>query len=285
MCNQAQGTGQRRGITMGRRCKLLLTLSIFALPVVFGAETPQLQNGHPLDYWMNRLQDSSNNAMLIRAEASVVVAKFQGKAVPGLLDLLKSERSEIREISIQALGKIGLEASGSLATVKEMYKSDKAPSVRASAAHALTKITKEKSEAVALLVCGLADASPIVVNAVVQAIGKCGKDARPAIGPLLKLIDPIDPDRSAMTIVVLDTIRLIGVDGTEATPILLNLLSKAKNGQVKVGIIQALISIGASGDDTIDALSKLQKDDDSLVRGAAAMGLELLRRKSQKTQP
>ena len=243
----------------------------------FSADSETEYTEQTLPYWMEQLTSSNSKTMLQRVQATVAVTKIGKPAVPRLIDALRSEDADIREVCVQVLGKIGNDAHSAAQALLGIVNSDRSPDVRASAINAVVDITGGSLEIAELLISCLNDNSPSVINAAIVALGKSSKYAEKAVRPLTKRISKAGLGTDPETLLILNTLRCIGRAAKESLPEVEALL-RHKNSTIRLSAVSAVIGISETFSDAERLLTPLLADSDPNVRNSVAQSLSELKK-------
>jgi HEAT repeat protein len=118
-----------------------------------------------------------------RGKASLAIIRLGEPAVPGLVEMLKSEDTQQRVTAASTLFGMGTKAKAAVPALAEAL-SDPSTDLRVSAAMALESIGPDAAPAVPALVNALRDRETVVRQRAVIALGSIGPGARAALPAL-----------------------------------------------------------------------------------------------------
>jgi HEAT repeat protein len=185
----------------------------------------------------------------VSTSAGQAMERFGKDAVPGLLDALRTADERGRVDAARILGQIGPEAKEAVAELAEVLKA-KDGRLRGTAAEALGRIGPDAERAVPDLIglfgdrfdlhvdpmwAGLhpADRAKTVHDQAVQAIGRIGREAVPA------LIEGLRHEKEQVRRGAAEALGRMGPDARSAVAALLR-LSRDENEQVRTSALEAL---------------------------------------------
>lgn len=247
---------------------------------------------------MTALKDIDENVVRLAAEALGNIGPKADRAADALIQILSSYGTKERESAAKALAKIGRSVLDKL--IRNLRNLDDASTregaamalrymgktaqpaiysliavlrmevidlVKRECVAALGEIGANSSEVLKVLIEASRDESPIVRDAVAEALGKMGKDTVPHI--LMGLRRASQPEHK---IALIQALGFIGTDASEALPSLKRELLTVE-GDVQKEVIKSLSKIGADADTIvplfIDILKKsYDEDTHNLIREA-----------------
>ena len=201
-------------------------------------------------------------------------------AVPALIKNLKDRHWNIKNRSVEALGKIGPAAKAAISELIKILKYERKSDSMGK------KIINSATEALGKI--GLA-AVPALIEAlkneknrhrIVEALGNVGREAKAAVPVLIKALIKALKDKDFLICEhVAKALGKIGPEAKEAVPILIKTLKDKddwKKEEVRYSAAEALGKIGPEAKAAVSALTDALKDKDSEVREYAAEALAFI---------
>jgi len=145
--------------------------------------------GKTIAQWKEQLDDPKETARLMAAAA---VGECGPKAVPALVEMLKSKDALIRYWAAMGLGKIGAEAGSAAAALAEVL-DDPSECVQVNAAYALWAIGEKAKGMEALIKCAKAKSAGARL-AVMNLLSLIGPEAKAALEAIQAAADVKDDD-------------------------------------------------------------------------------------------
>lgn len=171
-----------------RRLSLPLLAVLLAVPACKGK--PQ---GPDVNDLLSRLQSEDKN---VSGEANLALIRLGERAVPGLVDLLRSGDPRLRKTAATTIWGLGAKGKDAVPALAEML-ADPDPELRLAAAMALDNMGPAAVDAVPALVKALRDSEGEVRQWSAKALGHIGPGAVSAI-PALSRAAKSDPVRPTM---------------------------------------------------------------------------------------
>lgn len=222
-------------------------------------ERMKLEADVAIPIFINLLKSKDYYLSLTASDNLVEIGK---EAVPHLIDVLKSDSPNARNLAAGALGKIQPKATEAVPALSEALK-DEDGDVRLRSADALGEIGPEARAAIPFLINAMGDENEGVRGAAVDALKKIGTES------ILPLIEAFGNKDSTVAAISIDALREFGPDAKPAMPHLTRLLLLYENKDIRQRAARAL---GAIGPEAIPSLLKALQDKNAEVRGCAAVG-------------
>jgi len=218
-------------------------------------------HGRPASYWRHALLDPAPAA---RTNTIKTLADGGLAAVPVLLELLRSDSSEVRWTAADALGQIGPDAAGAAEALGAALKDDD-PLVRRVAAEALGKIGPDARAAVPALIDMLNTEDRLHAVKALIRFRAAARDAASALIAVLK-----DPSAEVRW----NACEALGdMRADAAVPALQELLADPED-KVREHAAEALGEIGPGARPALPALRRLLDDPDADVRDEAIKAIK-----------
>jgi len=186
------------------------------------------------------------------------LVRMGAEAVPGLIEALKDESSQFRELAVHTLGELRLEAKAAIPTLIQTLKEDKNAIVREAAIIALEKI--------GVLEFGDSEAK----QRAARILAQMGLEAKAAIPALIQALNDERTQGAAA-----EALGNLGLEAKAAIPALNQALND-DNARVRWTTIIALGKIVGDAELLIPLLKKALKDEEASVRKAAVEYLVVL---------
>jgi HEAT repeat protein len=207
------------------------------------------------------LEELKSKDAVKQDKAARELAALGARAVPALIEALKSDKEGVVGRAARALGQIGEPAREAVPALIARINNNKGQwRDDAEAIEALMRIAPRRTEVVPGLRAILREppSNRCRIHAVV-ALGKMGPDAKEAVPDLIKLLDeaPGKPIRfHAAT-----ALGQIGAEAKEAVPALVKLLGDKKAGPGRRTVIAALGQMGPAAKDAVTALKEARSEE------------------------
>ncbi|MEO1994303.1 MAG: HEAT repeat domain-containing protein, partial [Planctomycetaceae bacterium] len=222
------------------------------------------------------LRDSDQRVRMASAYALTLLdVEHRGDlrdVLPVLIENLDHEMPLIRREMAEAIALLSNDASGAIPALVERVSSDKDPTVRASALHALTQIAPTDRRGLAVALTALSDDETAVRRTAAFALGRQGPLANSAVPGLRLMLRHRDRFDRAIAAWALVRILPKGDFGQEAIGLLVDAI-EAENPRARVELAKVLGELGADPRSR-KALEQLRKDTDPQVRAAATSALK-----------
>lgn len=131
---------------------------------------------------LEALKDADSN---IRSYASLTLTKKGSTALPNLVPAIQDTNKQVRQVVIQILGNMGPEAKVAIPALTQALK-DKDRDIRLSAMEALIKIGADATVVTALIPL-LKDSDNDVRQEAIESLGKIGPVAKATVQPLIQI--------------------------------------------------------------------------------------------------
>jgi HEAT repeat protein len=254
-------------------------VTLFALFAIVGGmlccSPPTLQaqepryGGKPLAYWVERLQNDSENDQPKAAAAIVAFGPDAEPAIPALLQMLDDRSGEFRSLVGSVLCQLGPDAKTATPGLVRLLQEKKARNPEM-VVKILGRIGPDAADALPVLVKALENRS--LCDAAVQAIcaqGPSAKDAIPAIRQAIRDAEAHEEGGTCRSFALFEPLTKLGSD---AVPLLVEFLED-KDVSFQLCSAHALGRMGAGAKAAVPALMKALKSDAPAVRGEAAQAL------------
>lgn len=200
------------------------------------------------------------------------------RAVPRLIDDLQSEDLQAQRLAAEGLKEIGLPAQAAVPVLVQLATSDGRSSIHSEAAGALPTIDLSAGRRVMMhSLSKLHDPDPQIRRDAVSALGALGPLAKPAVSPLLIIVN--DPN----TIVRDRAVRALGAIGLPTERVIRGLIEALRDPEwtVRYAAVTQFSFSGFSNPESIGLLRDLTKDQNQTVARLAQSALASAERQIQ----
>jgi HEAT repeat protein len=221
------------------------------------------------------LQDQNASVRTSVARALGTFRSQSQQTVPALVMALADLDSETVAGAAQSIGLLGPDGKGAVsALLRAAKRRDRW--VRVSVFEAMQRMGPAAKDAVPDLI-GLArtdEYAELRVH-IVEALGACRTEAKPAV-PLL--VDLLDASDHKLVEVAAEALGRIGPAASAAVPALIDLLQDGKRGSAKLAAVQTLGQIGPAAKSAIPVLKGLAMSSDADLRLSARFAIRRIER-------
>ena len=186
-----------------------------------------------------------------------LLAALGARAVPALIEALKSDTEGVVGRAARALGQIGEPAKGAVPAWWRINDNKGKSRDDAEVIEALMRIAPRRNEAVPGLSAILRESAsnPCRIHAVV-ALGKMGPEAKEAVPDLIKIVEEPPGKSGPIRFHAATALGQIGADAKTAVPALAKLLGDKKAGPGRRTVVAALGQMGPVAKDAVAALKE-----------------------------
>ena len=195
-------------------------------------------------------------------KAARELAALGPRAVPALIEALKTDTEGVVGRAARALGQIGPPAREAVPALIARIDENKGRSRDdAEVIEALMRIAPRRNEVVPALCAILREPSnnPCRIHAVV-ALGKMGEDAKEAVSDLIKMLEEEPSKTGPLRFHAATALGKIGSEAKRAVPALVKLLNDKNAGPGRRTVVVALGEMGPSAKSAVAALKEAQSD-------------------------
>ncbi|MFA5927702.1 MAG: HEAT repeat domain-containing protein [Candidatus Margulisiibacteriota bacterium] len=164
--------------------------------------------------------------------------KRNGEILPTLMELCRSDKDEVRELAVEAFGKVRDKMA--ISTLRLICKDDPSYKVRAEAANSLSKIGGQEGIGTLIALSRSGKEQIKVREAAVRALGNLGPDAKEAVPSLLVQIMDVSSEVSRKLIAE----ALGDIGELSAGTALQDLCRQNNNSEVRLAAAKALLKLG-----------------------------------------
>jgi HEAT repeat protein len=194
----------------------------------------------------------------ILSQFAYTLKEFGKEVIPLLVDALKEDNKNVRQVAIKALGLMGSNGKDSVPALVSLFSNKDLGNL---AAQAVGQITKKAKENIPLLITALQDKKPLVRANAAESLERVGKNGKEAVPLLITLLN--DQDKEVRN----SAISALKAFGKEIVPSLVILLD-SKDTDTRSGAVDILSSIGI---DAAPALITALRDKNVNIRSSAAL--------------
>jgi HEAT repeat protein len=207
----------------------------------------------------NGLGHKSASVRLLSARALTALGRDAQDAATSLLEKLEDPEMEVRAAALGALVAVNAPSKLILPRIEKSL-NDPSPAVRLAAAKLVPKLGDEGKHLNDAVIAKLSDSDPGVRRGILDALGPEHATAIPTLLPLL--------DKGDLRAPVLQALGRMGANARPAVPKVIELLPKLpKDAQVIA--LESIAHIGAAAGEARQAIDPLRTDADAQVRARA----------------
>ena len=218
----------------------------------------------------NALNDPDEEVRIWMVLAFLHHTTEKKKALPMLVEMLKSTNDSVRSSAAAGIGGLGPDGSSAAPALAQALKEDPNPYVRRAAAITLSEIKPDPAVVMPALLKGLDEKGTDVPWFSAEALGKLGSKAKEAVPVLLAILKNSSSSSYDLSSAA-RALGEIGASAESAVPVLMSLMSHQDLG-VRRDAIRAIGGIGQHPDSSVPALAKALTDPDVRVAAAQALG-------------
>lgn len=265
-----------------RSARIILTISMFCVPLVIQAEDRELRS------LIQKLESGKASEKTLAAQTIGELGPASDEAIPALISALKADDAALRHEAAVALGRISSDPAKSVPALEKAIDDssaavryaaidairgfgskakaasktldkcldDKDPLIRMVAARTLSRVDRDSaSRAVPVLVEGLKSEDEEVAGEAIRALAMIGK---PAVKPVVELVGD---HHSHACVNACEALAAMGSEGESAVQPLIE-VAKSSDPQMRWHAVHALGQIGAAAKPAVPVLVEYLGDKD-----------------------